>query len=87
MTQLIEALCLSLNWVQPTWESHFLYAESRSVNGSGVELGPERRAGSMREGKGAEREGTWRRLEKKRERNVRESIRVMALEFGASRAW
>ncbi|PKI75243.1 hypothetical protein CRG98_004394 [Punica granatum] len=53
----------------------------RSVNESGVELGPERRARSLRKGKGAEREGNWRRQEKKRARNVRESIKVMVLEF------
>lgn len=58
-------LCFSLNRAQPTWESHFRNAPSKSVNGSGADLGAERPGWEMGS-KEVEIDGNWRKPEKKR---------------------
>lgn len=71
----IRSLCFSLNRAQPTWESHFLKALYKSVNGSGMDL----LIGILGSWMGlmeADMEGNSRKPKKKRIRNTKPNIRV-----------
>lgn len=71
-------LCLSLNWAQPTRESHFLKAPNRFWNGSGLESDKDAKIESLGEGIEEDADGKSRNPAKKRMKSPKLNMVVAA---------